>query len=143
MKKIKWLHLSIHSTQESWRELCEETHFWLEQMERISLIENHFHIKFQLPEQASETDYLTIDILSDALNRKSVRRLPAVKMPHPGLRKKFTQETDIWYNDGADLPDLQLFGYYFHPTAQYIAAGEFSKKAYGICRTLHRTPDPP
>ena len=83
MKKIKWLHLSIHSTQESWRELCEETHFWLEQMERISLIENHFHIKFQLPEQASETDYLTIDILSDALNRKSVRRLPAVKMPHP------------------------------------------------------------
>lgn len=119
------LHFSVHSNQKSWKELCQETDFWLEQMERIARIENHFHIKFQLPEQADETDYLTIELLSDALSGKSVRHLPAAKMPHPGLRKKFTQETDIWYNDGADLPDLQLFGYYFHPTAQYIAAGEF------------------
>lgn len=59
------------------------------------------------------------------------------------INRELCEETDIWYNDGADLPDLQLFGYYFHPTAQYIAAGEFSKKAHGICRTLHRTPDPP
>ena len=96
MKKIKWLHLSIHSTQESWRELCEETHFWLEQMERISLIENHFHIKFQLPEQASETDYLTIDILSDALNRKSVRRLPSkcrIPVCAKNLRRRPTSGT--------------------------------------------------
>lgn len=106
-------------------EEINKTKFWYAELLRLSKIEEHYGIKFHLPKHVTGDEFQAIDIISDSIDHKSVRHLPVVSMKRPGFYKKFRQEKEIWYNDGCELIDLNLFGYCFQPYAQYILPGEF------------------
>lgn len=110
---------------DEWNQNVEKTDFWIEQMKAIVKIEEYFDIRFKLPVKASEDDYLTIAILNDSVEHKSVRILPELPMKSMGLRKQFHLEDDIYIDDGSYLPSLHLFGYDFYPTAQYLLKGDY------------------
>lgn len=103
-----------------WNENLELTDFWFDLMQRISKIEEYYDIKFKLPIKASTDEYLAINVLSDSIDRKSCRTLPALPMDKPGFRKHFTLEEEIYFNNGVELLTLNLFGYMFRPVAQFI-----------------------
>lgn len=86
-----------------------------------------------LPKKADESVYVTIEILSDAIEGLPARRLPVVNMKSRGLFKHFTLNEEVWYGDGSDLMSLNLFGYTFKPVAEYIMPGEFvwNRKEHG------------
>lgn len=74
---------------EGWKENIERTHFWIEQMQRISKIEKYYGIKFTLPENASEEEFFAVDIISDSIDNKSCRTLPPLPMKRPGFKRSF------------------------------------------------------
>ncbi len=94
-------------------------------MQRISKIEQYFGIKFYLPSNASEDDYLTIDVLSDAIEGNSCRSLPAIPMKNPGLKKSFELTEKIYIGNVNNLPKLKLYGYTFKPIGQYLLPGKY------------------
>ena len=125
--------MTIPGAGSSFDRIREETAVWKEQMERITKIENYYGVKFYLPKKADESVYVTIAILSDAIERLPTRRLPVVNMKSRGLFKHFTLNEEVWYGDGSDLMSLDLFGYTFKPVAEYIMPGEFvwNRKEHG------------
>lgn len=127
------LRLSIPGAGSSFDRIREETAVWKEQMERIAKIENYYGVKFYLPKKADESVYVTIKILSNAIEGLPTRRLPVVNMRSRGLFKHFTLNEEVWYGDGSDLMSLNLFGYTFKPVAEYIMPGEFvwNRKEHG------------
>lgn len=127
------LRMSIPGAGSSFDRIREETAVWKEQMERIAKIENYYGVKFYLPKKADESVYVTIEILSDAIEGLPARRLPVVNMKSRGLFKHFTLDEEVWYGDGSDLMSLNLFGYTFKPVAEYIMPGEFvwNRKEHG------------
>lgn len=127
------LRMSIPGAGSSFDRIREETAIWKEQMERIAKIENYYGVKFYLPKKADESVYVTIEILSDAIEGLPARRLPVVNMKSRGLFKHFTLNEEVWYGDGSDLMSLNLFGYTFKPVAEYIMPGEFvwNRKEHG------------
>ncbi len=127
------LRLSIPGAGSSFDRIREDTAVWKEQMERIAKIENYYGVKFYLPKKADESVYVTIEILSDAIEGLPTRRLPVVNMKSRGLFKHFTLNEEVWYGDGSDLMSLNLFGYTFKPVAEYIMPGEFvwNRKEHG------------
>lgn len=127
------LRMSIPGAGSSFDRIREETAVWKEQMERIVKIENYYGVKFYLPKKADESVYVTIEILSDAIEGLPARRLPVVNMKSRGLFKHFTLKEEVWYGDGSDLMSLNLFGYTFKPVAEYIMPGEFvwNRKEHG------------
>ena len=127
------LRMSIPGAGSSFDRIREETAVWKEQMERIAKIENYYGVKFYLPKKADESVYVTIEILSDAIEGLPARRLPVVNMKSRGLFKHFTLNEEVWYGDGSDLMSLNLFGYTFKPVAEYIMPGEFvwNRKEHG------------
>ena len=114
------LRMSIPGAGSSFDRIREETAVWKEQMERIVKIENYYGVKFYLPKKADESVYVTIAILSNAIEGLPTRRL-------------FTLDEEVWYGDGSDLMSLNLFGYTFKPVAEYIMPGEFvwNRKEHG------------
>lgn len=131
--KERILRMSIPGAGSSFDRIREETAVWKEQMERIVKIENYYGVKFYLPKKADESVYVTIEILSDAIEGLPARRLPVVNMKSRGLFKHFTLKEEVWYGDGSDLMSLNLFGYTFKPVAEYIMPGEFvwNRKEHG------------
>ncbi|WP_288773673.1 metallophosphoesterase [uncultured Eubacterium sp.] len=131
--KERILRMSIPGAGSSFDRIREETAVWKEQMERITKIENYYGVKFYLPKKADESVYVTIAILSDAIEGLPTRRLPVVNMKSRGLFKHFTLNEEVWYGDGSDLMSLNLFGYTFKPVAEYIMPGEFvwNRKEHG------------
>ena len=131
--KERILRMSIPGAGSSFDRIREETAVWKEQMERIVKIENYYGVKFYLPKKADESVYVTIEILSDAIEGLPARRLPVVNMKSRGLFKHFTLDEEVWYGDGSDLMSLNLFGYTFKPVAEYIMPGEFvwNRKEHG------------
>lgn len=131
--KERILRMSIPGAGSSFDRIREETAVWKEQMERIAKIENYYGVKFYLPKKADESVYVTIAILSDAIEGLPARRLPVVNMKSRGLFKHFTLDEEVWYGDGSDLMSLNLFGYTFKPVAEYIMPGEFvwNRKEHG------------
>ena len=129
----KILRMTIPGAGSSFDRIREETAVWKEQMERITKIENYYGVKFYLPKKADESVYVTIAILSDAIEGLPTRRLPVVNMKSRGLFKHFTLKEEVWYGDGSDLMSLNLFGYTFKPVAEYIMPGEFvwNRKEHG------------
>lgn len=129
----KILRMTIPGAGSSFDRIREETAVWKEQMERIVKIENYYGVKFYLPKKADESVYVTIEILSDAIEGLPARRLPVVNMKSRGLFKHFTLKEEVWYGDGSDLMSLNLFGYTFKPVAEYIMPGEFvwNRKEHG------------
>ena len=129
----KILRMTIPGAGSSFDRIREETAVWKEQMERITKIENYYGVKFYLPKKADESVYVTIAILSDAIEGLPTRRLPVVNMKSRGLFKHFTLDEEVWYGDGSDLMSLNLFGYTFKPVAEYIMPGEFvwNRKEHG------------
>ena len=129
----KILRMTIPGAGSSFDRIREETAVWKEQMERITKIENYYGVKFYLPKKADESVYVTIAILSDAIEGLPTRRLPVVNMKSRGLFKHFTLNEEVWYGDGSDLMSLDLFGYTFKPVAEYIMPGEFvwNRKEHG------------
>lgn len=129
----KILRMTIPGVGSSFDRIREETAVWKEQMERITKIENYYGVKFYLPKKADESVYVTIAILSDAIEGLPTRRLPVVNMKSRGLFKHFTLNEEVWYGDGSDLMSLDLFGYTFKPVAEYIMPGEFvwNRKEHG------------
>lgn len=127
------LRMSIPGAGSSFDRIREETAIWKEQMERITKIENYYGVKFYLPKKADESVYVTIEILSDAIEGLPIRRLPVVNMKSRGLFKHFRLNEEVWYGDGSDLMSLNLFGYTFKPVAEYIMPGEFvwNRKEHG------------
>ena len=127
------LRMAIPGAGSSFDRIREETAVWKEQMERIVKIENYYGVKFYLPKKADESVYVTIEILSDAIEGLPARRLPVVNMKSRGLFKHFTLKEEVWYGDGSDLMSLNLFGYTFKPVAEYIMPGEFvwNRKEHG------------
>lgn len=127
------LRMSIPGPGSNFDRIREETAVWKEQMERIAKIENYYGVKFHLPKKADESVYVTIEILSDAIEGLPTRRLPVVNMKSRGLFKHFTLNEEVWYGDGSDLMSLNLFGYTFKPVAEYIMPGEFvwNRKEHG------------
>ena len=127
------LRMSIPGAGSSFDRIREETAVWKEQMERIVKIENYYGVKFYLPKKADESVYVTIEILSDAIEGLPARRLHVVNMKSRGLFKHFTLKEEVWYGDGSDLMSLNLFGYTFKPVAEYIMPGEFvwNRKEHG------------
>lgn len=127
------LRMSIPGAGSSFDRIREETAIWKEQMERIAKIENYYGVKFYLPKKADESVYVTIEILSDAIEGLPARRLPVVNMKSRGLFKHFRLNEEVWYGDGSDLMSLNLFGYTFKPVAEYIMPGEFvwNRKEHG------------
>lgn len=127
------LRMSIPGAGSSFDRIREETAVWKEQMERIAKIENYYGVKFYLPKKADESVYVTIEILSDAIEGLPIRRLPVVNMKSRGLFKHFRLNEEVWYGDGSDLMSLNLFGYTFKPVAEYIMPGEFvwNRKEHG------------
>lgn len=116
-----------------WEEMLSDTEFWYGYMKRIAKIEAYFGIKFQLPQKATQENYITIDILSDSIDKKSCRHLPAIPMKNPGFRRSFVLEEEVELNNASELPSLHLFGYTFKPVSQYLLPGEFkwNKKLKG------------
>ena len=94
-------------------------------MQDIRKIEDFYHIKFKLPEKATEEEYHMIRILSASIDMESSRILPALPMEKVGFRRRFTLENDIFMDHGEYLPVLHLFGYAFKPVAQYIKHGNY------------------
>lgn len=129
----KILRMTIPGAGSSFDRIREETAVWKEQMERITKIENYYGVKFYLPKKADESVYVTIAILSNAIEGLPTRRLPVVNMKSRGLFKHFTLNEEVWYGDGSDLMSLNLFGYTFKPVAEYIMPGEFvwNRKEHG------------
>lgn len=129
----KILRMSIPGAGSSFDRIREETAIWKEQMERIAKIENYYGVKFYLPKKADESVYVTIEILSDAIEGLPARRLPVVNMKSRGFFKHFRLNEEVWYGDGSDLMSLNLFGYTFKPVAEYIMPGEFvwNRKEHG------------
>lgn len=127
------LRMSIPGAGSSFDRIREETAVWKEQMERIVKIENYYGVKFYLPKKADESVYVTIEILSNAIEGLPIRRLPVVNMKSRGLFKHFRLNEEVWYGDGSDLMSLNLFGYTFKPVAEYIMPGEFvwNRKEHG------------
>lgn len=116
-----------------WKENVVMTDYWIGQMQRISKIEQYFGIKFYLPIKASEDDYLTIDVLNDAVEGKSCRSLPTIPMKNPGFRKSFDLKEKMYIGNADRLLRLNLFGYTFKPTGQYLMPGRYvwSRKRKG------------
>ena len=116
-----------------WEGMMSDTEFWYGYMKRIAKIEAYFGIKFQLPNMATQEDYITIDILSDSIDKKSCRHLPAIPMKNPGFHRSFVLEEEVALNNPSELPILHLFGYTFKPVSQYLLPGEFkwNKKLKG------------
>lgn len=108
-----------------WGENVALTDYWIDQMQRISKIEQYFGIKFYLPTKASEDDYLTIDVLSDAIEGNSCRSLPAIPMKNPGFKKSFELKEKIYLGNANRLLRLKLFGYTFKPIGQYLLPGKY------------------
>lgn len=82
--KERILRMSIPGAGSSFDRIREETAVWKEQMERIVKIENYYGVKFYLPKKADESVYVTIEILSDAIEGLPARRLPVVNMKSRG-----------------------------------------------------------
>lgn len=120
---LKW-------TEKEIQEKINKTKCWYEILLKLSKIEEYYGIKFQLPKTVTANEFTAIDILSDSIDHKSVRHLPIVSMKGPGAYKKFKLKEEIWYNDGYELANLDLFGYCFQPCAQYILQGEFLWNKY-------------
>lgn len=116
-----------------WEEMLSDTEFWYGYMKRIAKIEAYFGIKFQLPHKATKDNYITIDILSDSIDKKSCRHLPPIPMKNPGFRRSFVLDEEVVLNNASELPSLHLFGYTFKPVSQYLLPGEFkwNKKLKG------------
>lgn len=110
---------------EEWEQNVRKTEYWIEQMQDIRKIEDFYHIKFKLPEKATEEEYHMIRILSASIDMESSRILPALPMEKVGFRRRFTLENDIFIDRGEYLPVLHLFGYAFKPVAQYIKHGNY------------------
>ena len=123
---------------EEWEQNVRKTEYWIEQMQDIRKIEDFYHIKFKLPEKATEEEYQMIRILSASIDMESSRILPALPMEKVGFRRRFTLENDIFIDHGEYLPVLHLFGYAFKPVAQYIKHGNYywnKKKAAWEAKT--------
>ena len=116
-----------------WKELKNSTEFWYELMHRIAKIESFYGIKFQLPIKARQNDYISIEIVSDSIDKKSCRHLPVIPMKNPGFRRSFVLDEEVVLNNASELPSLHLFGYTFKPVSQYLLPGEFkwNKKLKG------------
>lgn len=119
-RKPKWIDLTQVKKQKQWKEQCDLTDYWIDQMRRILEIEETFGIKFQLPQKASEEEYCAINTLSN-----SIHHLCCVTLPPMETEEKldvsciqFKEETTI--GDGGALPELHLFGYTFVPTRRYF-----------------------
>lgn len=118
---------------DEWKDNLEITEYWIQQMKKISKIENYYGIKFYLPAKATDEEYLAIEVLSDSIDGKPCRILPPMSLACQLFRKKYflKEEIDI---EGTDrLLRLSLFGYLFQPERQYIIPGEYfwNKKQKG------------
>lgn len=117
-----------------WKENVARTDYWIDQMQRISKIEQHFRVKFYLPVKASEDDYLAIAVLSDSVEEKSCRILPVIPIKNWGLRKSFKLEEKVYLGNADRLLRLMLFGYTFKPVRQYLLPGKYvwNRKKMGL-----------
>lgn len=127
------LEFDVLFNRPMWEKMLNDTEFWYDNMKKIAKIEAFFGIKFRLPQTAAKDDYIAIDILSDSIDKKSCRHLPAIPMRNPGFRRSFTLENKVILNNALELPSLHLFGYTFKPISQYLLPGEFkwNKKLKG------------
>lgn len=110
---------------EEWNENVALTDYWIEQMERISKIEQFYKVKFYLPVKASDEDYLAINVLSDSIEGKSCRSLLPIAMKNPGLIRTYELEERVPIGNEDRLLSLSLFGFVFKPVRQYILPGRY------------------
>lgn len=127
------LNFDVLFNRPIWEEMLNDTEFWYAYMQKIAKIETYYKIKFHLPQKATQDNYLVIDILSDSIDKKSCRHLPAIPMKNPGFHRRFILDEIVLLNDASELPPLALFGYTFKPISQYLLPGEFkwNKKLKG------------
>ena len=110
---------------DEWRENLKLTDYWIQQMQKISKIEDYYGIKFYLPIKGTDEDYLAIEVLSDSIDGKYCRTLPPMKMRGQLFRKKYYLKEKIDIECTDRLLRLTLFGYSFQPVRQYIIPGEY------------------
>lgn len=120
------LSFNIPVSLESWKENIEKTHYWIDQMQRISKIEKYYGIKFVLPERADDEELFAVEVIGDSIENKSCRTLQPLLMKHPGFKKKFSLKNEIYIGNGVELPMLHMFGYSFRPVAEYILSGDYN-----------------
>lgn len=108
-----------------WEKMRNDTEFWHGCMKKIAKIEAYHGVKFHLPEKATQDDYLVIDILSDSIDKKCCRKIPAIYMKNPGFHHSFSLEKVVILDNASGLPFLSLFGYTFKPISQYLLPGRF------------------
>lgn len=96
------------------------TDYWIEQMEMIDTIEEHYKIKFHLPKKASEQDYKMIYAIYNSVKKLQTSTFPAIPEEKVPLRRMFRFNEDVFLSEGENLPHIDLFGYYFKPVAVYL-----------------------
>ena len=94
--------------------------FWIEQMTKISEIENYFGVKFVLPQKASDEDYMAIDIINDSIHRECCSTLPPLKMEETDDKDPIIFDNEVDLGEPKNLSNLNLFGFTFIPVKRYI-----------------------
>ncbi|MBR5565238.1 MAG: metallophosphoesterase [Roseburia sp.] len=123
----------LHNSDE-WEMNIDMTMFWIDEMQKVSKIQSWFGIQFKLPRKASDEEHVAIQILSDAIDRKSCCTLPGIPDKMVVLKKRFQIEHEMELDVLIDLPNLELFGYVFRPIKQYLTPEQYkwnsSKKVW-------------
>ena len=117
------VRFDLRKIGKEWNDHVELTQYWIEQMKKLVEIENYFGVHFNLPNKATERDYISIEILCDSIHRRNCRTLPGI--PENELRETGREEV-IAFDKEYPLvcPDclekIELFGYIFKPVMEYM-----------------------
>jgi len=116
------LMLQVDTTKflnSEWQLAQKSTELWIEEMERIALIERHFGIKLKLPKKATEDEHIAVEILVDSIKKKPCVTLPALPFERKFLTRRYLIDEEIPL-ELETLPRLEMFGYVFNPIRKYI-----------------------
>lgn len=122
--------------EKRWKEKVENTDRWIEQMHKISAIEDYYDIKFVLPKSATAEDFMAIDIIYSSTIKERCCSIPGIPFSiYNSIKSHFDfPETEI--TERSKLPELRLFGHSFKPRREYILACQLIKnKAKKIWET--------
>lgn len=85
-------------------DLVQKTRLWTEQMKLICTLERMYNTKFQLPKELSETDFYSLEIFRDIVEKRPVASLIISETED----YKELQGGEI--SEDLNLPDIYLFG---------------------------------
>lgn len=108
--------------REAWKVKVENTDRWIEQMHKLSAIEDYYDIKFALPKRATAEDLMAIDIIYSSTIKERCSSIPGIPFSVYNSIKPYFDFPETEITGRSKLPELQLFRYSFKPQREYFLA---------------------